>query len=75
MDTADVHLADPCTTDVPQFGEGAVSGGRQTQIPTPSMAITMRFCGFRPPLQHASKAKSTQRTHTEQIRSAVNDRQ
>ena len=46
MDTADVHLADQCTTDVPQFGEGAVSGGRQTQIPTPSMAITMRFLRF-----------------------------
>ena len=46
METADVHFADPCTTDGPQLGEGAVSGGRQTQIPTPSMAITMRFLRF-----------------------------
>jgi len=41
--TADVLSADQRITEGPQFGEGTVSGGHQTQNPTPQMAVTMGF--------------------------------
>ena len=75
MRTADVLSADQRTTEGPQFGEGTVSGGHQTQNPTPQMAVTMGFWRFVTRLlHHASKVWSTQRNQTEQSRSVFNDR-